>query len=285
MGILFAVFSMLFAGTADFVFKGYLRRSGQAMGNFLAGVGFVWASYFAISIAFSGRIHMHAWPISLAAGTASILGNVFLAAAMRRLDGGVCSTVYRLNLVLVVILAVVFLNEPITPAKLAAVALGVIAVALVFQRSDQPGGSGSLAGRSALPFLALIMAGTLRAIMGLLYKVGVNHGVGRNEFLMISGLCWLAGGLICGAVLGEPLAPTRRGWRYALIAGLIICGDVYFLALAVKYGQASVVVPVSQLGFAAAIILNCAFLAEKLTPKRLVALASAVLCIIVMSRA
>jgi len=281
MGIFFAVLSMVFAGLVDFTFKGYIRAAKQPLGNFLAGVGLVWTVSFAAAAMADGHWQWKGWRLSLAAGLTSILANVLLVAAMRRLDVGVCSTVYRLNLALVVVLAAVFLNEPITVTKLIGVALGAAAVLLMFE----PGGDRD--GRNlnaAVPFLALILAAVLRATMGLIYKLAMDAGTARSEFLAINGLCWLAGGTVLGLVLGEPLAPTRRGWGYAVLAGLIVCGDVLFLALAVKFGQASVVVPVSQLGFALTTVLGCMFLAEKLTARRVVALLSAAGCILVMSR-
>lgn len=284
-GILFAVLSMIFVGIVDFAFKSYFRRSGQAMGNFLAGVGFVWTVFFALGIVLKGQIIWQAWPIALASGLVSITANVFLAVALRRLDGGVCSTVYRLNLVLVVFLAAIFLGETITLPKLIAVGLGVTAVIFMFQRSPGQTKSTGSGWAMFMPFFWLITASAFRAVMGLLYKLANEHGVGKLEFLTINGLCWLAGGLILGLCLGEPLVPTRRGWRYAIIAGLLVCGDVAFLLLATAYGEASVVVPISQLGFAVAVLLGWVFLKEKLSARRIMAIICAVLCIFVMLRA
>ena len=287
MGIIFAVCSMFFAGLTDFFFKKYTDHLQTSLGCFFAGIGLVWATVFAIPLLIQGQANWHGWPIALAAGLTSILANILLVTALFRLDAGVGSTVYRLNLVLVPILAAIFLTEPVNAAKMIAISLGVGAVLLVYQPVGDP--LATLTGRNrfatALPFILLVTAASIRAVMGLLFKVGANHGVGQYEFLVVTGSCWFAGGILYGLVSRGRLLPSLRDSRYAITTGLVICGNVLFLALAVKYGEASVVVPISQLSFTITILLARVVLHERLTVKRVCALASAVLCIVFMSQA
>jgi len=283
IGLAFALGSMVFAGLTDFCFKKYVNRAGMPLGSFLAGIGLVWALCFAVPLVWRGHADWHGWSIALAAGIVSVAANILLVISLRSLDAGVGSTVYRLNMVVVLVLGVVLLNESLNSMKLTAIVLGVGAVLLMYQPTPAvPARSRGLHG--ALPFLLVIVAALLRAVMGILFKVGMDPGF-NVEFLVITGLCWLGGGLLYALFNRETVLPTPRiGW-YGLVTGLVICGNVYFLAQAVANGQASIVIPVSQLSFTITLLLGWRLLGETLTKYRILALASAVLCIIAMSRA
>ena len=282
VGLVFALASMVFAGLTDFCFKKYVNRAGMPLGSFLAGIGFIWAACFAVPLMLKGGADWRGWPIALAAGVVSVAANILLVVSLRSLDAGVGSTVYRLNMVIVVLLGVVLLGEAVNPMKLTAVALGVGAVLLMYQPAPLP--PGHTRAWRALPFLLVVTAALLRAAMGILFKVGMDRGFSL-EFLVITGLCWLIGGLVYGLCSREAVLPTPRIGRYGLITGLVICGNVYFLAQATAHGQASIVIPVSQLSFTITLLLGWRLLGESLTRNRVLALASAVLCIIAMSRA
>jgi len=297
IGLVFALASMVFAGLTDFCFKKYVNKAGMPLGSFLAGIGLVWAVFFAVPLLVKGGADWRGWPIALAAGVASVAANILLVASLRHLDAGVGSTIYRLNMVIVLVLSVVLFDEQLNLMKLAAMTLGVGAVLLMYQRVPAPAAESLPCGsllklrakaavllQCSLPFLLVVAASLLRAAMGLLFKVGMNRGF-NLEFLIITGLCWLVGGLLYGLCSRESVLPTRRiGW-YGLVTGLVICGNVYFLAQATANGQASIVIPVSQLSFTITLLLGWRLLGESLTLNRVMALASAILCIIAMSRA
>jgi|GEM_PF-865523 len=283
IGLAFALGSMIFAGLTDFCFKKYVNRAGMPLGSFLAGIGLVWALFFAVPLLVKGEADWRGWPIALAAGVASVTANILLVASLRHLDAGVGSTIYRLNMVIVVALGVVLLNESMNSMKMAAIALGVGAVLLMYQPAPAMSVIGpAIRRRSSLPFLLVVAAALLRAVMGILFKVGMNRGY-EAEFLVIIGGCWLAGGLLFALFSREALLPTPRISWYGLVTGLIICGNVYFLAQALANGQATIVIPVSQLSFTITLLLGWRLLGERMTKYRLLALASAVLCIITMS--
>ena len=283
IGLAFALGSMVFAGLTDFYFKKYVNRTGVPLGSFLAGIGLVWVAFFAVPLVWRGEANWHGWPLALAAGATSIVANILLVKALCSLDAGVGSTVYRLNMVVVLVLGIVLFAEPVNAMKLTAVSLGVVAVLLMYQPAHVAGDTACR--QSMLPFILVVIAAGLRAGMALLYKYAMDQGVGREEFLVINGACWLLGGLLLALLHREAPLPSARGWRYALVTGLVICGNVYFLALALTHGQLSIVVPISQLSFTITLLLGWRLLGETLTKYRILALASAVLCILAMARA
>jgi drug/metabolite transporter (DMT)-like permease len=280
IGLAFALGSMVFAGLTDFCFKKYVNRAGVPLGSFLAGIGLVWTLFFAAPLVWKGGADWSGWPLALAAGSTSIAANVLLVTALRDLDAGVGSTIYRLNMVIVLALGIVLFAEPVNAMKLTAISLGVGAVLLMYRPAPvlTIGTNHHL-----LPFLLVVIAAMLRAGMALLYKAAMDAGTGFEEFLVINGACWLAGGLLLALLRRKTPLPSARGWRYALVTGLVICGNVYFLALALTQGEVSIVVPISQLSFTITLLLGWRLLGETLTKYRVMALASAVLCIIAMA--
>ena len=66
--------------------------------------------------------------------------------------------------------------------------------------------------------------------------------------------------------------------------GALVCGIVYFMLLATSLAEASVVVPVAQLSFIVTTLLGVCFHGEKLNPRKRLALAAAVGCILVIAR-
>jgi drug/metabolite transporter (DMT)-like permease len=279
VAIFFAILSLSFAGLNDFVFKQYIHRDGQLLGTFVLVVGMVWTGVFAAAtLAFSGGFTSIGWPIALGAGLASLAANLLFITSFRMVPAGTGATVYRLNLVLAAILGIVLLHEPLNVWKFAGIILGGAAVVLM---SNSKGRNDQLA-RSGI--LALAAACGLRAVMGILYKVSSLESVPQFEMLTIGGACWIGGGLAFCLLRRQRVLPSRRTTGFALLSGLLVCGIVYFMLEATRLGQASIVLPVSQLSFIVTMILGVAFHKEELGARKLLALAVAVACIVALSR-
>jgi drug/metabolite transporter (DMT)-like permease len=207
-----------------------------------------------------------------------VAANLLFIASFRVVSAGTGATIYRLNLVLVAVLGVVLLGEPVTPWKVVGIGLGGAAVVLI--RNGAP--HERLARIGAL---SLLLACGLRAIMGVLYKLSSTTGVPPFEMLTIGGLCWVGGGLAFSVSRHERLWPSRRVAGFALLSGLLVCGIVYFMLAATRRGEASIVVPITQLSFTITTLLGVAFHREPLRPRKALALAAAVGCVLVLSLA
>lgn len=281
ISIVYAVASLCFAGVNDFVFKQYIHRGRHPLGLFVAGVGVVWTAVFGAGLLVSADgLTGVGWPIAVGAGLASVVANLLFIASFRSVPAGTGATIYRLNLVGVAILGVVLLGEPLTGWKAAGIGLGAVAVLLIRNGSSPTAERLARAG-----VLALAVACGLRAVMGILYKVSSTAGVPPLEMLTIGGACWIGGGLVFALARRERLRPGRRVVGFALLSGLLVCGIVHFLLAATRMGEASVVVPIAQLSFIVTALLGVVLHREALAGRKVLALAAAVGCILVLARA
>jgi len=288
--VLWALGSLAFAGANDLAFKRQGSR-GRGHGQYLAVVGAVWAGVFAVRAVVLGQ-----WPVTgpavgwgLAAGIFSAAANYLLIVSFRRLDASVGATVYRLNMVVAAVLAILFLGERGSPSKTAGLALAAGAVFLL----AEPAGEGV---KRRVPGWGLLLAGLaclLRAAMGLSYKLAaerfavlIAEGCPAQEgwFLSIQGLVWVAVGLAGGARWEPGCRLDRTGLGYAVFSGALCCGIVFFLARGLAVGQASVVIPISQMSFVMTALLARLIGLERLSPRRLAAIAAAVAAVVLIGR-
>lgn len=281
--ILFAVASLVFAGLIDFVYKGFARVT-RSRGLFLAGMGLVWG------VSQTALFHWHGAPLSLDAATlgygvtAGVMvtaSNLLLIESMAHIDVSLGSTVYRLNTVFVVLLSCLLLGESLAPVKLAGVGLGVAAALLLYA----PGTAPALRSRYALFAAMALLACVFRASYGVASKAGLLAGGDAATMMLISAACWVAGGLGY-ALLRERDRPRldRSTVGYALLGGALAFGIVNTLIAALGRGEASVVVPIANLGFVIATGISVALGLERLNVRKLAAVVSAVLAVVVLSR-
>ena len=98
MAIFWAFVCLFFSAANDFLFKCFARKP-RSHGYFVAIVGIAWL--------ITGLCFVRSWGVDwratvlwgVVSGLCSISGNLLMLDAMRTLDGGVCSTIYRMNLV------------------------------------------------------------------------------------------------------------------------------------------------------------------------------------------
>ena len=281
MAISLAFVCLGFAAVNDFVFKLFARKS-RSRGIFVFAVGVV---FFAV-LAFLPDWWGESWRATLlwgvVCGLFSAVGNLFLIESMSRLGAGLCSTVYRLNLALVVPMAVVLFDESPLWYQWIGVALALVAV-LAFM----PVGEKRTVGRK-LDYVLVILAMAFRAGMGLSYKYAFLAGASSNGVQIVNAWVWM----VCGAVyylwrerrmfgLRAAFAPAVLG--YGALSGALVAGIIYFMAASLCLGDASVVLPIQQMSFLATFFLGVMFLKEKVSWRKVFALGCGVAALLLLS--
>ena len=208
-----------------------------------------------------------------------MLANILFIRSYRYFPASAGATIYRLNLVVVALLSFVWLGEAVTAAKLAGIALGAVAVIALCNGSK--GSQGKAATR--IGAVMLVAACILRAIMGILYKISSNSGIPPLELLAINGACWLVGGTLAAVVAREPLVAEPVFVRTSLTSGVLVCGIVYFMLAATRLSEASVVIPIAQMGFLLTSVLGIIYHNEIWTARKGAAMLAAVGCIVSLS--
>jgi drug/metabolite transporter (DMT)-like permease len=198
--IVFALLSMVFAGMNDVVFKRYSSKD-RSRGMYVLGIGVVWTLLQAgLFLARGGALSVDAATLSygLAAGVLLTLSNILLIESLTHIDASLGSTIYRLNTIGVVVLAWLFLQEPVGPLKASGIAAGIAAVLLLAHRPVLSTDAGTF----RLFVGAAIAASLLRAVYGVVTRSAMLHRAAPDVMLLVIGSCWIVGGA-CYAIVRE----------------------------------------------------------------------------------
>jgi uncharacterized membrane protein len=280
MSLVFALSCCLCTAVNDLIFRLYARKS-RSRGAYVLIIGIVWTLAFALF----AKCDFALWQATLfwgiVSGLFSVSANILLIEGMSYNDVGICATIYRLNLVVVVIGAFLLLDETVTTAKLFGLLFAVIAVFMFFPGAREH----KHADKAKIGFYLVGIAALLRAGMGLSYKYAFIQHVDRNTLLLINGILWILGGSIYILLKEHGIGGkfSKKSWNYGMLSGLLICGIVLFMALALQYGDAAVVLPLAQMSFLGTSGLGILFLREKLNRKKILEIVAGLICILCMS--
>lgn len=215
------------------------------------------------------------------AGAIVMLANALLIESLGRINVSLGSTIYRLNTIAVVFFAVLFLREALTLPKAGGVVLGVIAVILIYQRGGLMGDDRLLPMAVALA----VSASLLRAVFGIMSKIGLASGTDPFLFMLYIGVGWTLAAILYGAARRQRAPPLREVLPYAFVSGTLICLVVTFLLLGLRTGEASIVIPIANMSFVVALLTSAAFGMERFTLRKLLAVASAAAAIVLLTGA
>lgn len=282
MAVIFAFCCIFCSAANDFVFKLFARKP-RSRGLFVFVIGIAWS----IASLFLPDLRGVNWQTTilwgLISGLFSLLGNLLLIEAMGKQSAGLCSTIYRLNLALVVPGAWLIFKENNTILQGLGIVLAFAAVLFFL-----PGSNSQEKHQDAkLGIVLVVIAAILRAGMGLSYKYAFNLGASANGVNLINAFCWIAGGLIYyflrerNSEAGDPMSRKLAG--YGFLSGLFVFGIVFFMAHSVRLGNASIVLPIMQMSFILTFILSMTFLKEKLTAYKFCALLCGAAALLLLS--
>lgn len=257
LAITYALLSLFFAGLLDVVYKRYSRKS-RSRGSYVFGIGAVWFVLQMMSLAISDEplvVDATSIKYGLFAGVCLTLSNLLLLESLTHINISLGSTVYRLNTIGVVVMAFLFLGETLGGVKLLGVGLGLIAVGLLY-RSDN-GTVAKETGGQFLPFFLMAIAASLfRAGYGVVTRGGILDQADPQVMLLLCALSWIVGGALYARLREGRFRLTSKKISYALVSGVLVFLVVDFLMLAVKHGEASIVIPIANMSFVLAMLLS-----------------------------
>ena len=265
MGLVFAFCCLLCSALNDFLFKIFSGKK-SSVGLFVSIVGVIWlGALCTLPVNLKSNLAVTVlW--SIIGGTFSLTGNLLLIEAMKFQSAGVCSTIYRLNLVAVVIGAGILLGESLNLQQYLGVAAAVGAVFCFFSFEKNAGK------HAALGIVLALTASLLRAGMGLSYKYGFLQGADQNGVAAANSIFWIFGGIIYALAVERNFhLPDKRLLGFGALSGLLISGIVFFMAASLKLGNASIVLPIAQMSFLGTLLLSVIFLKEKLDARKIAA--------------
>ena len=278
--ILFALLSLFFAGLLDVVYKRYSRKE-RSRGTYVFGIGVVWCVLQTAALAMGEEgliVDATSIRYGLFAGLCLTLSNLLLLESLTHINISLGSTVYRLNTIGVVVMAFLFLGEALGGIKLLGVGLGIVAVGLLY-RPDPTAMSEENRGRFLPFFLMAVAASLFRAGYGVITRGGIVHQADPQTMLLLCALSWIVGGAIYARLREGRFRLTKKKVGYALVSGVLVFLVVDFLMLAVKYGEASIVIPIANMSFVMAMLLSVVLRFEPFSLRKGVAMVVACLAI------
>lgn len=276
--ITLALMCLLASGLLDLVFKLYVSKEGSR-GLMIAGVAVIWGTLQLSVMTDSAVSFMSERATLIYGGLAAValtVSNLALLECLVRLPISVASTIYRLNTIPLVLMAVIFLNEDLGIYRICGVLLGLLTVFLLHSRL---GNTANSKHHELTWFGLIIFACVVRASYGILTKAGLNAGGNPDSMMLLAALGWFVGGLMYFGLF-ESKRKIKLGPVYLIvIAGVLVFSVVWLLTTALSHGDASVVVPIANMGFVAAFLFSVIWKLEHLALRKTVAIAMAILSI------
>ena len=197
-------------------------------------------------------------------------------------EASVSTPIYRISFIVAAALAIVFLGEALTLRKTAGF---LFAGGAIFLLSDF---GGRAQGRGGIPPISIVWAVVAMVAVSLLnivYKLGVMAGEAPS-MLMHGQAVFFTGLAFLFAVFsqGGPKF-SRAGWAHAAVTGVCFPIGIIALMSAMRTGEASVVVPISQLSFVVSAAMATVWMKERFTKRKLLGIALAVATVAAFSAA
>lgn len=278
-GIEYALAAMICFGLADFVYKRAAGAGVQAH-HFLMLQAWFFAPTVLLYGVLSGTLAFETPALWGAAAGVFVYAGLYYFA--RSLQGGAISInapIFRLSFTITAALAVWLLHEPLTPLKFAGLVLALIAAWLLL------GGGGAPAHRASRASLAQVLVAMLSlGIANFIYKIGVLDGASPASLLVAQAAVFisLATGFACAIDCG--LRPSRAALPRAATAAMLLVLGLILLIEGLTHGQASVLVPVAQMGFIVTSALGVIVLRESFGGRKVVGLATALAALACLAR-
>jgi drug/metabolite transporter (DMT)-like permease len=276
-GMAFALAAMLCFGLADLVYK---RASATGVPAHHLMLVQAWC--------FGPSITIYAWLThTLAFGWSAVWGALaglfafvgFLNFA-RSLGTGSISVlvpIFRLNFALTALLAISFLGESVSATKLAGLLAALVAVWLLLGAPSKH----RVTDRRALT--QVLIAFVLVGASNLFYKVGLRAGALPETLLVAQAAAFNACALTFALVVDRGLSPLQYNWRTPALAAVVLVIAFVLLLHSLTVGEASIYVPVAQMGFVVTAAIGIVVWGEALTARKLVGLGVAVGALVLLA--
>jgi drug/metabolite transporter (DMT)-like permease len=276
-----AIVAMVSYGLSDFIYK-QAAAAGIRADHFLAAQSWFFCPLVILYALATGTLVLD--PAALWGSLAGAFVFVGFYYFIRSLAAGSVSTnaaIFRMNFIVTAALVIALLGEPLTPAKTAGLALALLATWLLVgaglnaERAPDDGRRRSLVevGVATLAFGA----------SNFFHTVGLRHGAVPETLAVAQAALFTPLATAVVYVVDRKLPPPPVTFRYGLAAAIVLLGATIFLLRSVALGQASVLVPIAQMGFIVAALLGIFLLRERITVRKVFGLTSALAALAVLA--
>jgi len=178
------------------------------------------------------------------------------------------------------LLAMAVLGEPLTLSKMAGLALALLATWLLLGGTTVDLTSKTAQHRS-LTLVAIATAAFGTATF--FHTVGLRQGANPETLMVAQAALFMPLATLVVYRANGTLRLPPGTFNYAIPAAIMLLGATLFLLRGLAIGQASVLVPIAQMGFIVAALLGVFVLREHVTIRKSVGLASALAALAVLA--
>ena len=264
--IAYALGALLLYGLADFIYKRGAAAGAQPHQFLMVQTWFFTSLALLYGLA-SGTLEFGAGDLwGAAAGVLVVVGYYNFAWSLRHGSVSTHATIFRLSFAVTAVLAVLILREPVTAAKIAGLALALLAAWLLLA---SPGaGNRGADPESRASLLRVLIATVAVGIASLTYKLGLLAGAVPIALVVTQGLVAVTLATAFAARLDGGIRPSRAALSHAPLAAILLVCAFVFLAKGLQGGEASVIVPIAQMGFVVTALLGFFLLREPFTLRK-----------------
>jgi uncharacterized membrane protein len=268
--IVYALSAMVCYGVSNFIYK-QAASAGIRADHFLMAQGWLFCPLVILY-----ALATHTLVLNPAALWGSLAGAfVFIGfyCFIRSLAAGSVSTnasIFRLNFIVTVLLVVIWLGEPLTSSKIAGLALALLATWLLL-------GVGTSADRAPDEIrrrsLVLVAVATLAfGTSNFFHTMGLRQGALPETLAVAQAALFMPLATFVVYVADRKLRPPPVTFKYSAPAAIVLLGATISLLRSVAEGEASVLVPIAQMGFVVAALLGIFILRERVTIRKMIGL-------------
>jgi len=271
--IVYAIVAMVCYGVSDFIYK-QAAAAGIRADHFLMAQGWLFCPLVIVYALATRTLVLD--PAALWGSLAGVFVFIGFFWFIRSLATGSVSTnasIFRLNFIVTVLLVVIWLDEPLTPSKIAGLALALLATWLLL---------GVSAGASLVPddarrrSLMLVALATLAfGTSNFFHTMGLRHGAVPETLAVAQAALFMPLATVVVYVADRKLRLPLVTFKYSAPAAIVLLGATISLLRSVAGGQASVLVPIAQMGFVVAALLGILILRERVTIRKVIGLVTA----------
>jgi len=275
-----AIVAMVCYGVSDFIYK-QATAAGIRADHFLAAQAWFFCPLVTLYALATGTLVLD--PAALWGSLAGVFVFVGFYYFLRSLAAGAVSTnaaIFRMNFIVTAALAIALLGEPATPAKFAGLALALLATWLLVGAGSGSERAPDARRRSAIEVGVATLA---FGASNFFHTVGLRHGALPETLAVAQAALFMPLATAVVYVADRKLPPPPATFRYGLAAAVVLLGATIFLLRSVALGEASVLVPIAQMGFIVAVLLGVFVLRERVTARKVLGLAAALAALAVLA--
>jgi drug/metabolite transporter (DMT)-like permease len=265
-GTTYALGALLLYGVADFVYKRAAAAGAQPHQFLMVQTWFFTSLALAYGVA-SGTLAFNAGALwGAGAGVLVVVGYYNFAWSLRHGSVSTNATIFRLSFAVTAALAVLILREPLTAAKLAGLGLALVAVLLLLASPEAGRQHAKPEHRASL---ARVLIATLAVgVASFTYKLGLIAGAAPVGLVVAQGAVAVTLATGFAARVDGGVRPSRAALTHAPVAAVLLVAAFIFLASGLQLGEASIIVPIAQMGFVVTALLGFLLLRERFTLRK-----------------